>query len=28
VNRARLVEVARDLSRFFARELPGMIYKI
>lgn len=28
VNQERLVEVARDLSRFFGREMPGMIYKI
>jgi len=24
----KLVEVARDLSRFFGRELPGMVYKV
>jgi len=28
VNQERLVEVARDMSRFFKRELPGMVYKI
>ncbi len=28
VSQDRLVELARDLSRFFARELPGMVYKI
>ena len=28
VNLDRLVELARDMSRFFGRELPGMIYKI
>jgi hydroxymethylglutaryl-CoA lyase len=27
VNQDTLVELARDLSRFFARELPGMVYK-
>jgi hydroxymethylglutaryl-CoA lyase len=28
VNQEKLVEVARDMSRFFKRELPGMVYKI
>jgi hydroxymethylglutaryl-CoA lyase len=28
VNQDKLVELARDLSQFFGRELPGMIYKI
>ena len=28
VNQARLVELARDMSRYFGRELPGMVYKI
>ena len=28
VNLERLVELARDMSRFFGRELPGMVYKI
>lgn len=28
VNLERLVELARDLSRFFGREMPGMVYKI
>lgn len=28
LNLERLVEVARDLGRFFGRELPGMVYKI
>jgi hydroxymethylglutaryl-CoA lyase len=28
VNQDRLVELARDMSRFFGRELPGMVYKI
>ena len=28
VNQERLVEVARDLSRYFGREMPGMVYKI
>ncbi len=28
VNQEKLVEVARDMSRFFDRELPGMVYKI
>ena len=28
VNQEKLVELARDLSRFFGRELPGMVYKI
>jgi len=28
VNQERLVELARDLSGFFKREMPGMVYKI
>jgi hydroxymethylglutaryl-CoA lyase len=28
VNQDRLIGVARDMSRFFGRELPGMVYKI
>ena len=28
VNLDKLVELARDFSRFFGRELPGMVYKI
>jgi hydroxymethylglutaryl-CoA lyase len=28
INQAKLVELARDMSRFFGRELPGMVYKI
>ena len=28
VDQDTLVELARDLSRFFGRELPGMVYKI
>jgi hydroxymethylglutaryl-CoA lyase len=28
VNLERLVELARDMSRYFGRELPGMVYKI
>jgi hydroxymethylglutaryl-CoA lyase len=28
IHQDRLVEVARDMSRFFGREMPGMIYKI
>ncbi len=28
VHLDKLIEVARDMSRFFARELPGMVYKI
>ena len=28
INLDRLVELARDLSRFFGRKLPGMVYKI
>jgi hydroxymethylglutaryl-CoA lyase len=28
VNQDKLVEVARDMSRYFKRELPGMVYKI
>jgi hydroxymethylglutaryl-CoA lyase len=28
INQDKLVEVARDMSRFFGRELPGMVYKI
>ncbi len=28
VDLKRLVELARDLSRFFGREMPGMVYKI
>jgi len=28
VNQEKLVEVARDMSRFFNRELQGMVYKI
>ena len=28
VQITKLVEVARDLSRFFGRELPGMVYRI
>jgi hydroxymethylglutaryl-CoA lyase len=28
VSLEKLVEVARDMSRFFKRELPGMVYKI
>ena len=28
VNQEKLVELARDLSRFFKRELPGLVHKI
>jgi hydroxymethylglutaryl-CoA lyase len=28
INQERLVELARDFSRFFGREMPGMVYKI
>jgi hydroxymethylglutaryl-CoA lyase len=28
VNQEKLVELARDMSRFFNREMPGMVYKI
>jgi len=28
VNQEKLVEVARDMARFFNREMPGMVYKI
>ena len=28
VSLEKLVEVARDMSRFFKREMPGMVYKI
>jgi hydroxymethylglutaryl-CoA lyase len=28
INQEKLVEVARDMSRFFNRELQGMVYKI
>jgi hydroxymethylglutaryl-CoA lyase len=28
VSKEKLVELARDLSRYFGRELPGMVYKI
>ena len=28
VNQEKLVEIARDMSRFFNREMPGMVYKI
>jgi hydroxymethylglutaryl-CoA lyase len=28
VHQDKLVELARDMSRFFGRELPGMVYKI
>jgi hydroxymethylglutaryl-CoA lyase len=28
INQERLVALARDLSKFFGREMPGMVYKI
>ena len=28
VSKEKLVELARDMSRYFGRELPGMVYKI